>query len=346
MAKQHTLATKQETNDGAIPVVAPMNMGKGLGWNTELKQYEINVNKGNGIVLNPDGTVGLQLSPDAGNQLELRPNGVFFGNIPKPENSTFFVSNSGSDSNNGSRETPLRTMHEALSRIANNKTNGYYRIYLHSGQTFSFPQTRVWLPQTLCQIEISYYNDPKYPDNTQVKGIYRPYGAEDLKRPTLIFTDFDTEHSGIIYSGFETGGTFALGLYGLNVRYDQLRAGGYAGLGFYHDKLIFEGCHIYLNSKSVGIGSAKVVRLRGNRLYNTSRNVYNLFVSDLTPNIWVFDPLDEQGIDPDGSLSFTPMKGNEKQVLYAETVVVLAAIDRNTKTTFGFTTNWDIFANS
>ncbi len=56
-------------------VVAPSNMGRKPYTNETVKQYEVNARDANGVKLNPDGTVGVPLSKDTGNVLELRNDG-------------------------------------------------------------------------------------------------------------------------------------------------------------------------------------------------------------------------------------------------------------------------------
>ena len=337
---------KNTMNAPDVHVVAPSNMGKGLVYSEAEKKYEVDARNANGVKLNPDGSVGVALSPDAGNQLELRNNGLYYGNIVKANNSAVYVSSvSGNDNNDGSKASPFKTIHRAINEIAANKSNGLYRIFLKAGEYFEFPRTRVWLSQQQLTLEFHYYDDPKYPYAPEWFGIYRPYGAVDLQRPTLEFTSyFDSNLNTIVYSGFNTGGIFNLHLYGIHVRYDTLQPGGVAGLGFYHEELIYEGCVIDLNAKSVGIGSASEVRLRGNIFNGAKPNVYNLFISDKTPKIWTFAPLVEQADGRGRAPNFTLQMGNEKQVLKYNNLCLLSQYDVNTKTLFGFSTNWDCFA--
>ena len=328
-----------------VKVVAPMNMGKGLVWNETTKQYDVSAKDSNGVKVNPDGSVGLALSPDAGNQIELRHNGIYLGNIVRQENSWFYVSSvSGNDSNNGSKQAPFKTLTRAFNAIRENKSNGDYNVFLKAGEYFEFPRTRVWFPQNNMSLSFHYYGDPKYVDINETFGVYRPYGAVDLQRPVLEFTSyFDSNINSIIYSGFDTGGIFKLRFYGIHVRYDTLQAGGFAGLGFYHEELIYEGCRITLNTQHIGIGSAGEIRLRGNIFENAKPEVYNLFISDKTPKIWNLPPLPEQANGLGRLPNFTLQLGNEKQVLKYNNICSLAGFDIATKTLFGFSTNWDCF---
>lgn len=338
---------KNTMNGTDVFVVAPSNMGKGLAYNESVKQYEVNAQDANGVKLNPDGTVGVAVSPDGGNQIELRDNGLYVGNQVRADKANFYVSStSGNDNNDGSKNSPFRTIYRAFNAAVENKSNGVYRIFLKAGEYFEFPKTRVWIPHTNMSLEIHHYGDAKYPDLFDCFGVYRPYGAPDLNRPTLAFTQFfDTNVNSIIYSGFDTAGSFALKMYGLRVSYESLTPGGVAGVGFYHDELVFEGCHIILSPQAIGIASAGVVRLRGNLITNANPSVQNMFISDLTPKIWAFDPLREQGQGLGRAPDFSPQLGNEKRVMKASNMCSLAAYNESTRSLFGFSTNWDPFEN-
>ena len=110
-----------------VTVVTPDNMGKGLVWNGATKQYYVSAKDSNGVKVNPDGSVGLALSPDAGNQIELRPNGIYLGTIPLQNN--FYVSLQGNDANDGSRNNPVQSLHRAYELIAEQPTKGWYNIF-------------------------------------------------------------------------------------------------------------------------------------------------------------------------------------------------------------------------
>ena len=328
-----------------VTVVTPDNVGKGLKWNSETNSFDVNVATSPSITINEHNTIGVQVSPDAGNQLEVRPNGVYLGNIVKPENSKFYVSSvNGSDDNDGTKNAPLKTLNAAFIKIAENKSNGDYAIYLKAGEYFVFPKTRVWFPQNNMTLAFSYFGDPKYADQDQLFGVYNPYGAVDLTRPTLEFTSYwDADVNSIIYSGFNTGGLFELKFYGLHIRYDTLEAGGVAGLRHYCERFIYEGCKITLNKKAVGIGSAGEIRLRSNQWENADPNVQNLFISDKTPKIWDFDLIPEQAKGLGRLPDFTILPNNTRQALKCSNVCSLAEWNVQTKTLFGFSTNWDCF---
>lgn len=265
------------TIDG-VTVVHPDNMGNTLVF----RDTVYNVNVGDTLTVGENGLVDVKLSNDNGNLLEVRKNGLYYGQIPKAETTELYVSSTlGNDSNKGSRAAPFKTFHRALNAIVENKTSGSYTIRLRAGETFEFPLTRMWFPQTMLHINIGHYDDPNYPDfGEYIHGVYSPHHAPDLKRPILVYADYIREDGSLIHAGYDTVGEFVLRHYGLNVKYN-LRPGSVVGLGFYHEELVYEGCVIDLD-ETEGIGSAKVIRLRGNRFNNTQRNVTNLFSSALS----------------------------------------------------------------
>lgn len=145
------LATADETKEGADNerAVTPAGLkafvdglnlltgdllGKGLVFNPKTNKWEVNAKDANGVSVNPDGSVGVKLSSAAGNALELRPDGLFYG-VYAPDDVRFQYVDavSGSDENSGSKEAPLRTFAKALSRVKDNTSDNY--IYLKERQT-------------------------------------------------------------------------------------------------------------------------------------------------------------------------------------------------------------------
>lgn len=296
-----------------------------------------------------DQALTVQLSKLGGNQLKKLDDGLYFGYQARPEDANLYVSSvSGNDANTGTRDKPLRTVHAALNRIAEVGLNGGYNIFLKCGEDHEFPHTRVWLPQALTTILFSWYGDAKYPDERTVFNegiIYNPMYAPDLNRPRLYYTDYNDANLGIVYSGINTNGTLKVAHHGIDVSYERYRAGGVVGAGFYHEELSFEGCIVRLPKVEVPLGSASIVRLRSNKLMNLTDNVHNFLISDLTPSVWVFDMITEQG-QSNKYPSYAHVSGNEKQVLKPTNICGLSEVNIQTRTSFGFSTNWDIFNNA
>ena len=296
-----------------------------------------------------DQALAVQLSRNGGNQIKKLDDGLYFGYQVRPEDANLYVSSvSGNDANTGTRDKPLRTVHAALNRISELGLNGGYNIYLKCGEDHEFPTTRVWLPQALTTILFSWYGDAKYPDEHTVSNegiIYNPMYAPDLNRPRLYYTDYNDPNLGIVYSGINTSGTLKVYHHGLDVSYERYRAGGVVGAGYYHEEISFEGCIVRLPKVAVPLGSANIVRLRSNKLMNLSANVHNFLISDNTPAVWVFDMIPEQG-KSNKYPNYAQVIGNEKQVLKPTNICALTEVNAQTRSTFGFSTNWDIFNNA
>lgn len=129
---------KNTKGDGSLDqngstVVTPDNMGKGLAYNSQTNQYDVSVKDSNGVKVNPDGSVGLALSPDAGNQIELRDNGIYLGTQAVQQDFYVDAINGNDDTGNGSYSEPYRTLNKVLSVLPTQKLN--LKIYLKEKQT-------------------------------------------------------------------------------------------------------------------------------------------------------------------------------------------------------------------
>lgn len=177
---------KNTKGDGSLEqngstVVTPDNMGKGLTYNTQTNQYDVSVRDSNGVKVNPDGSVGLALSPDAGNQIELRNNGIYYGSAAKKEIRNLYVSSrTGSDSNDGSRNAPLKTLAKALSLLEDKPVT--YDIWLAENEEFELDQR--FYP-AYANINLHVYGatvDSTYPDYTPLDAFFRGYMAKNYPR--------------------------------------------------------------------------------------------------------------------------------------------------------------------
>lgn len=158
---------KNVTNGTDIFVVTPSNMGKGLAYNETVKQYEVNAKDANGVKLNPDGTVGVSLSKDGGNLLELRSDGLYYGT--QAVQSDFFVDAvSGSDdTGTGTNKNPFKTLNKALESLPREKKG--LIIHLKEEQT----HVCKLLPYTLTSsVQIIPYG-------SKVDAMWRRYRNED-----------------------------------------------------------------------------------------------------------------------------------------------------------------------
>lgn len=108
-----------------VTTVTPDNIGKGLVWNAQTKQYDVNVADSHSLTVNEHNIIGLRLSPDEGNLLEIRDNGVGLWQVIEPDLRRQYVDSvNGNDGNAGTKASPLKTFEHALSRLYNSKNGG------------------------------------------------------------------------------------------------------------------------------------------------------------------------------------------------------------------------------
>ncbi|AXF76609.1 phage head-binding domain-containing protein [Erwinia tracheiphila] len=163
--------------------------------------------------LHGDGTeadpLGVKLSGNSGNLLEIRDDGLYYGTSASDDLLNLYVDTvNGSDDNIGSREKPLKTLNEALTRTPANKSN---TIHLHAGQTFildTYPQvsgcTRALIPYA-----DPYIDGDKVPELSPEQPSYYGYAAKDLARPTIkAHCDYNetTRILGVMGFDISTGG--------------------------------------------------------------------------------------------------------------------------------------------
>ena len=80
-----------------------------------------------------NGKLVVLRSPDAGNLLEVRENGVYYGVVAQQEN-WYVDSAGGNDNNKGTKEAPLKTLHGLHNKLKNGSYS--YNIYLKEGGTY------------------------------------------------------------------------------------------------------------------------------------------------------------------------------------------------------------------
>lgn len=136
MAKQHLKANGTETTDNSIPVVSPLNMGKGLLYDQSTKQYYVAIDDRT-FEIDELGRLKLRISALEDNQLKIRDDGIYKGE--KPSRSSFYVDYlHGSDNNDGSKEQPFKTVGKAIDSIENGTVGSY--ILLKEAQKHYFKE--------------------------------------------------------------------------------------------------------------------------------------------------------------------------------------------------------------
>lgn len=170
------------------------------------------------VDLSGNGTLGsplsadVQLSPDSGNLLTERSNGLYYGLTAPPEIAVLYVSTSlGNDANPGTEAQPLQTIDRAFQLQVNAPVN--YVILLRAGETFT--QTTRW-NRNLANYSIRFYGDPKY-DNAAASACpgYHPMYADDLTRPTWVIDCYISgglpANTGVVAGSLELQGLRVLG---------------------------------------------------------------------------------------------------------------------------------------
>lgn len=327
---------KNTMNGTDVFVVAPSNMGKGLAYNESVKQYEVNAQDANGVKLNPDGTVGVALSKDTGNVLELRDDGLYYG--ASPTVNQIYVSLQGNDANAGTRDAPVQTLNRAYEIISAQSTQGWYNIYLKAGQTFAESANRFWLDKGK-NLNYFHYDDPVFGDTVRGNGFF-PDCYKELSRPTIICDSF-RDGAFVRWGGLQTSIDNIVNFFGVNTVINTSAGRVTGGPYRYYLTSMQHTGDITLNGE-LGLGSMSIVNLCNNVI--TNNGSAKPFINDLTPNIqnmvWVW----ENQVHTYNGMTGTGRIGNVKQVLKPENTVENTAFDRNTKTLFGFGVNWDIFA--
>lgn len=327
---------KNVTDGTDIFVVTPSNMGKGLAYNESVKQYEVNARDANGVKVNPDGTVGVSLSKDAGNVLELRNDGLYYGATPTVNQ--IYVSLQGNDANAGTRAAPVQTLHRAYEIIAAQPTKGWYNIYLKAGQTFRESPRQIWLDSGK-NLNFFHYDDPVFGDTVRGNGFF-PDCYKELSRPTIICDSY-RDGNLVLWCGLLTSADNSVNFYGVNTIINTSAGRVTSGAYRYYLNSMQHTGDITING-SLGLGSMSIINLCNNVI--TLNGSAKPFVNDYSPNIQNMAWSWENQVYTYNGMTGTGRIGNVKRVLKPENTVENATFDRNTKTLFGFGVNWDIFA--
>lgn len=129
--------------------------------------------------------LGVQLSKNAGNLLEIRSDGLYYGATATDDLLNLYVdSANGDDKNPGTRGKPLKTLNRALTITPKNKSN---TIHLRAGQTFILG---VGAAVEGCTRTLIPYDDPwidgdRVPDITPDNPGYDGPCAVGLARPVI-----------------------------------------------------------------------------------------------------------------------------------------------------------------
>lgn len=130
----------------------------------------------------------VDLSPDAGNLLDMRDNGLYYGIQAPPNVSNLYVSTSlGDDTNPGTQSAPLKTLAAALAKVGGDVSS---TIHLRAGETY--PMTAKVFMSGSAVRSIVPYDDPYYDgavhaailaDGAQHLQAY----TQEINRPVILF---------------------------------------------------------------------------------------------------------------------------------------------------------------
>lgn len=176
--------------------------------------------------MDPSATIPptqVPISQQPGNLVQSNADGVYVGSHSYFGSFTaFYVSNSGSDTNPGTKAQPFQTIAKAVqaaqSLFPNQQITGSVYIALLASQTFSFPQSDVAI-YTGANLVFTFYGDTNYGDfdtlvsGTQCKSQY----MQDLQRPTITFSTGQTNAQWVLYGINRYGGSITFEGVALNL---------------------------------------------------------------------------------------------------------------------------------
>lgn len=293
----------------------------------------------------------IPISPDGGNLLENRGNGLYYGMQAPPDIANLYISgNYGIDTNPGTKDNPLKTL-DRLSDILNSRNpSGIVNVWLHAGEVFQGTKM-LYVGNGALTLTFYYYNDPIFGDAYSI-GQYNPWLDRRLNRPKIVYDTFYNKNTNTIQPSSFIGTTQLSLIYqGVDVDVnDSLGKGTSDGASFiYSLNSDFRGSVITLNSNTIGYGSSSSIILRQaiikiNDLENHPDK--KLFSSDRNPSLVYVNygkdgdtHKDPAGIRPDVIGQGT----NVKEVLKPQNIMAGAEYDATTKSQFGYTTSWDPF---
>lgn len=154
-------------SNGAI-VVTPDNMGKGLSYNKESRKYEVKVANNGALNVNQIGELELELSKEPDNLLRIKDDGLYYGTKPVLANMYVDYIN-GSDSNDGSKEKPFKTVWRALSEVKRGTIGTQIHLKENQRHYFTEGKTSRYNIEILGSVFILPYGDKR----TELEKLWR-----------------------------------------------------------------------------------------------------------------------------------------------------------------------------
>ncbi|MCX8963258.1 hypothetical protein EHW64_19610 [Erwinia psidii] len=289
--------------------------------------------------------LGVQLSADTGNQLQIRDDGLYTGLVGPGDLINLYVSSSGDDSAAGTRAAPLMTVGEALTRISAKGAPGSYTINLKAGESFELDKAYSLGSGTFSLLFI-FYDDSTFGDERARYGWW-PEADERLQRPSLTFDTYTDDNGVVVGTSLSALPKIERVTFeGVNLVVKTTNGVSRTSQFLICSEMYFYGCNIFIEGV-MGVGSAGNVGTGSSNVYfhGTAGFVSN----DLAPSVTnmtlvpegetVTDPLGK-GVDVVGRTS------NIVSVLTPDTICNGGTYDKTTKSSFGWRTSWDIFADN
>ena len=305
--------------------VHPDNIGNTLIF----KDKVYNVNVGDSLTVGKNGLVDVKLSPDEGNLLEVRKNGVgYWATISEHKNTFYIDAVNGSDSNSGSREAPLRTINKACELISLENKPGDCWIYLKSQQNHVLNSKPVPLIQNT--VSLATYGEPTYDlgdkvHNGNISALY-----PDFKVANVIIEQSNNEN------GTSASSLHVLNLFAYGVSFYQKFGVGTQPYGTYHvvitpsgGSVNLWGSDIYQQSNGVAIRSSQIATVCSNYFNDSAEGKFTEVTT--SPSLFVYEH---------DYLRSSNIRTTSKSKFISAT-----QYDINTKRLFGFSTSWDFFNN-
>lgn len=255
--------SKHTKGDGIVDTssvfaVTPDNLGKGIKWNPVTRKYEVSI------------------ASDAGNLLQVRDSGLYYGFEAKRELHNLYVSNNGNDANDGTRERPIRTLQRLAEILVDAPVT--YHVHLHEGHIFDAP-SYMRLPHSNVQFSVwGPTADTTYPFGTPCNLYYRGYMARNYPRPTIKFVTRTKDNAYVrdaMY--FNKVEFYGIKLYAVTkvAGDDGTRSGVFPGIVNVAEQAEFYGCEVFKADKGEPVSGGNTYRddvlIRGDVVWVTSK---------------------------------------------------------------------------
>lgn len=289
------------------------------------------------------------VSAVAGNQIQVRDDGLYYGaTAPVAVNPLYVDGDAGVDTNDGlSANTPLKTLGAALTKQASAGTTSVFTVFLKAGQTFTLGQT-AYNYGTGSSLYFRYYGDATFGQQGNYAGWW-PEISTALNKPTIVFDTY-AGTDGKVYPQ-TIDGLNDLHFQGVNVT-NRTSAGKTAtgAAPLYMDGTM-EFVGSVVSQESVGdgtLGSAASIIIRNVTWQQVAGGDF-FFIADDHPSLTLINAAAAGTVITSAVAGFpdvTVETDNTQTFLKPTNAVALTAYDATTKSMFGFSANWDIFASS